>query len=215
MLRPTHQHEITSYELGCAINKTLTVSEKLSSAKVSASYCLFLFNNKNRCFLVFVLLQMYHLNCCQLFKDTADFWRAEVVVWKSAIWHWKLYFLGAQSIFFPMDTPWLRIHLGVLQRVLTWLRPVVQTAWISANWTLAWAERVITHRLQLPRHTNSLCDRSDFWSLSCCGGNVMITWRLSMRDHCKKQIKRNHIFWLKTETRFTIRFLLQKCYFKV
>lgn len=58
----------------------LTVSEKLYSAQLSALHCLFLFNNKNRCFLVFLLLQMYHLKFCLLFKDTADFWRAERTV---------------------------------------------------------------------------------------------------------------------------------------
>lgn len=73
----THQHEIGSYERGCAINKTFTVSEKLFSAQISALYCLFLFNNKNRCFVVFLLLQMYHWKRCQLFKVTCDFWRAE------------------------------------------------------------------------------------------------------------------------------------------
>lgn len=125
---------------------------------------------------------------------------------KLAIWQSKLNFLGAQSAFFPVDTPWLRIHLGVLRRVPVWLRPSVQTAHISAARTLAWAERVFTHRSQLPRHTNSLCDRLDFWSLSHWGGNVMITWRLSMKGHCKKQIKWNHIFWLETETHFTPRF---------
>lgn len=128
---------------------------------------------------------------------------------KLAIWLSKLNFLGAQSASFPADTPWLRIHLGVLRRVPGWLRPSVQTAHSSANWALAWAERALTCGSQLPRHTNSLCDRWDFWSLSHWGGNVMITWRLSMRGHCKKQIKWNHIFWLETETQFTPRFLLQ------
>lgn len=82
-LSSTHQHEIRSYGRACAINKTLTVSEKLFSAQLSALCCLFLFNNKNRCFLVFLLLQMYRFKCCQLFKDTADFWRAERAVGSS------------------------------------------------------------------------------------------------------------------------------------
>lgn len=59
------------------------------------------------------------------------------------------------------------------------------------------------------RHTNSLCDHLDFWSLSWWRENVVITWKLSMTGHCEKLIKWNHILWVETETQFTIKFLLQ------
>lgn len=101
MLWSTHQHEISSYEQGCAINKTLTVSEKLFSAQLSALYCLFLFNNKNRCFLVFFSSPDVPFKMLSSVQRHCWFLESRKSCGKLAIWHWKLNFLGAQSIFFP------------------------------------------------------------------------------------------------------------------